>query len=83
MLSPLILFGGQLESIDTLFDPLYRGKINLTPFFTKQYCPERVSNEADISYEWMSKKRVEFVNHAPAFKQNLARTPIDPFRRRV
>jgi hypothetical protein len=68
MLNPLILFGVQLESIDTLFDADQRGKINLTPFFSKQYCPERVSNEANVSHERMSKKGVKFVNHPPAFE---------------
>jgi hypothetical protein len=83
LLNPSISPGSSTNEIDTLFDPDQRDGINLSPFFSKQNRPERVSNEADVSQKWMSEQGVKFMNHPPAFEQDRFRTSVDPSRRRV
>jgi hypothetical protein len=56
-----------MESIDTLFDPDQRGRINLILFSPKDHRSKRVSNETDVPHERVGEKRITFLDHFPAF----------------
>jgi hypothetical protein len=81
--NPLIFLEAGMESLDTLFDPDQRGRIDLILFSAKDRRPKRVSNETDVSHERVGKKRIAFVDHSPAFQQYFGRASIDPSRLRV
>jgi len=68
MFNPLMFLKARMESIDTLFDPDQRGRINFILFFAKDHRSKRVSNETDVSHERVGEKRIALVDHSPAFQ---------------